>query len=199
MLQYSDGTDSGKIFAIFWSIFNLSAVLGGFITFVYFSSTSSSGNVALFFIFLGLIMAGAFGALGLEAPTALLKKSPKTSFSHDRTLTSPILSEDDDTADTKQPESVGSGIIVASEEISDESWVSEFGATVILFTDPRMARMALIYFYTGFNQPYQLVTFGNRFFTPSTLGLMVALFYSAELVGAFVSAKVVDAPGKVRG
>ena len=55
-----------------------------------------------------------------------------------------------------------------------------------------MARFALIFWYTGFNQPYQLVTFGNRFFTDSTFGILVAAFYAAEVVGAFVSAKIVD-------
>ena len=188
MLQYSDGTDSGKIFAIFWSIFNLSAVLGGFITYIYFSSTSSSGNVVLFFIFLTLITIGAFGALMLAPPESLRKRSPASSKDG---IAQPMLGDVEGKAEASEASAA-----LAASDISSESWVSEFAGTVALFVDPRMARMALIYLYTGFNQPYQLVTFGDRFFTPSTLGLMVALFYSAELVGAFVSAKVVDAPGK---
>lgn len=70
--------------------------------------------------------------------------------------------------------------------------MKEMWATLALFREPRMARMALIFFYTGFNQPYQLVTFGDRFFTPQTLGLMLAVFYFFELVGAWASARLVD-------
>ena len=44
ILQYSDGTNTGHLFSIFWSIFNLSAVAGGILTFAYFS-TSSSGVI----------------------------------------------------------------------------------------------------------------------------------------------------------
>lgn len=36
-----------------------------------------------------------------------------------------------------------------------------------------------------------MVTFGNRFFTPSTLGLIFTIFYGAELLGAWAMARVV--------
>lgn len=42
ILQYSDGTDTGNLFALFWGLFNMSAVAGGFLTFGYFASSHSS-------------------------------------------------------------------------------------------------------------------------------------------------------------
>jgi hypothetical protein len=41
-----------------------------------------------------------------------------------------------------------------------------------------------------------VVTFGNRFFTPSTLGLVFAVFYGAELLGAWAAALVVGDEGR---
>jgi len=37
MLEYSNGADQGRIFAIFWALFNLSALVGGLLTFFYFA------------------------------------------------------------------------------------------------------------------------------------------------------------------
>jgi len=244
MLQYSDGTDSGRIFAIFWAIFNASAVLGGFITYGYFSTQKSDGNVALFVIFLLLISVGGVGALFLSPSTTVHKKSPSSSedlgdggfsdlgagkgLSHsflDEDLTPALLRDNSGhsaSSSLAQPSSsssscsgrveveypVGSeslGAAAASQgqiigaddgggegEISRESWVSELWLTLGMFQDRKMARLALIFWYTGFNQPYQLVTFGDRFFTPATLGLLFSLFYAAEVAGAYVSAQIVD-------
>jgi hypothetical protein len=234
MLQYSDGTDSGRIFAIFWSIFNMSAVLGGFITYGYFSTQKSDGNVPLFLIFLVLITIGGVGALWLKDPSAVHKRSPSSSEDHgddddydedrralaaeqggvldydvDNTnsaaagLSDPMLKQGGGGAGGEGVVTVtagagaaedapGGGGGVGSGEISHDSWITELWLTLGLFQDRKMARLALIFWYTGFNQPYQLVTFGNRFFTPSILGLMLALFYAFEVLGAYLSAKIVD-------
>lgn len=42
MLQYSNGNDAGQLFSIFWGLFNMSAVVGGFVTYGYFASSSSN-------------------------------------------------------------------------------------------------------------------------------------------------------------
>lgn len=68
MLQYSDEHNKGLVFAIFWSLFNVSAVLGGIMLFAYFSSTDSKGNWVLFTIFLCLIGAGACSTMLLLPP-----------------------------------------------------------------------------------------------------------------------------------
>lgn len=41
MLQYSNDNDAGYLFSIFWGIFNCSAVVGGLITYEYFSDSSA--------------------------------------------------------------------------------------------------------------------------------------------------------------
>jgi MFS family permease len=201
MLQYSDGKDAGRIFALFWSIFNASAVFGGLLTFAYFSSNSSDGNVALFVIFLGLILVGACGALLLAPPEAVAEKRSFT----EEDGGSPTNPLQDPLWSSEGGYSSGVAGLLASDaspprppdaEVSSASWVDELGGTLALFLEPRMARFTAIFFYTGFNQPYQLVTFGDRFFTPPALGLATALFFGAEVAGAFVSARVVDAAGK---
>ncbi|EOD30682.1 hypothetical protein EMIHUDRAFT_232475 [Emiliania huxleyi CCMP1516] len=47
MLEYSDGTDQGRLFAIFWALFNCSSVVGGLLTFFYFSHHSEEASVAV--------------------------------------------------------------------------------------------------------------------------------------------------------
>eukprot|EP00929_Paragymnodinium_shiwhaense_P090537 TRINITY_DN50728_c0_g1_i2.p1 TRINITY_DN50728_c0_g1~~TRINITY_DN50728_c0_g1_i2.p1 ORF type:complete len:208 (-),score=28.94 TRINITY_DN50728_c0_g1_i2:99-722(-) len=61
--------------------------------------------------------------------------------------------------------------------------------------------MAPIYFYSGFNQPYQLVTVGHRCFKPATMGLQLAFFYAAEILGGFAAGRSLDShpqPGASR-
>jgi hypothetical protein len=219
MLQYSDGNDSGRIFAIFWSIFNLSAVFGGFITFAYFANESSSGNVPLFIIFLILIIIGGIGALMLADPQSVHKKSPMASFAKDERggmlsggsgnggagggggnarnyNQNSGMSDDDElfndlTASLTQQQRnqylirstieegdnesrgdastindsshsevrrrkrqddeangmLGSGGGGHGQELSGQSWVVEFAATLKLFLDPSMAKMAMIFWY----------------------------------------------------
>ena len=77
-------------------------------------------------------------------------------------------------------------------EISEEAWWIELKETLKMFQHPQLCRLSLLFWYTGFNQPYQLVTFGDRYFEPSTLGLMFALFYAAEVIGAWVTGKMLD-------
>ncbi|KAK3256791.1 hypothetical protein CYMTET_34095 [Cymbomonas tetramitiformis] len=50
----------------------------------------------------------------------------------------------------------------------------------------------------GFNQPYQLNTFGDRFFDNRSLGLELSLFYGMEIVGGFYAGRMLDL-GKARG
>ena len=52
----------------------------------------------------------------------------------------------------------------ADDERSKENWLTEMRATIAMFGTRRMMLLSLIFFYTGFNQPYQLNTFGNRIF-----------------------------------
>jgi MFS family permease len=47
-------------------------------------------------------------------------------------------------------------------------------------------------FYTGFNQPYQLVTFGNNYCDKESLGLILAVFYFMEILGCIFAGKLFD-------
>lgn len=68
---------AGCAFAIFWALFNLSAVVGGLATFAYFSRQplTPAGEAPLFAAFAALIALGALGSFGLrrlpsDAPAA---------------------------------------------------------------------------------------------------------------------------------
>ena len=84
----------------------------------------------------------------------------------------------------------GSATGTADEEHSTSSarpsWRDEAWHTLKMGLDPRMVRLSPIFFYSGFNQPYQLDTFGNRFFTSKLLGLELFAFYVLEAVGGAV-------------
>lgn len=45
MLQYSTETNSGQLFSVFWGWFNAAAVVGGLVTFLYFSETDSNVRI----------------------------------------------------------------------------------------------------------------------------------------------------------
>ena len=62
--------------------------------------------------------------------------------------------------------------------------VSEFRATVALFTTRRAALLTPLFFYTGFSNPYQLDGFGDRFFRERVLGLELAVFNVNHCVSA---------------
>lgn len=47
-------------------------------------------------------------------------------------------------------------------------------------------------FYTGFNQPYQLITFGNNYCDKESLGLILSVFYFMEIIGCIFAGKLFD-------
>lgn len=69
----------------------------------------------------------------------------------------------------------------------------DFTGTLSMFATKRMACLGILFFYTGFNQPYQLNTFGGRFFNKTSLAIGQIVFYSLEVVGALVYGNVLDA------
>ncbi|KAH8045655.1 G-protein coupled peptide receptor [Aureococcus anophagefferens] len=61
-----------------------------------------------------------------------------------------------------------------------------------LFGTKRALCLALLFWYTGYNQPYQLNGFGDRFFRKRVVGLQLASFYFMEVVGGFVAGRALD-------
>jgi hypothetical protein len=113
--------------------------LGGFMTFAYFSSNTSQGNIVLFIIFLALIVVGAFSTFLLASPESLNKSSPTTS------LTSPLRREDVDAySDDSGSKEIDAAIPFLDESIHT-SLLLETIATLKLFFEPKMARFALIF------------------------------------------------------
>lgn len=80
----------------------------------------------------------------------------------------------------------------STKEISKENWLTEMGATIAMFGTRRMVFLSLIFFYTGYNQPYQLITFGNRIFQKQTIGLEMIIFYMSEIVGGLYVGSMLD-------
>ncbi|KAK3281630.1 hypothetical protein CYMTET_10588 [Cymbomonas tetramitiformis] len=68
ILSYSDGTNGGELFALFWGIFNGSALIGGVLTYAYYAKSNSKGSEVLYIIFLAAIFGGAFMCLLLRNP-----------------------------------------------------------------------------------------------------------------------------------
>jgi len=173
LLEYSSGgTDAGQLWALFWGIFNLSAVAGGLMTATYFAAhDSNTGSVDLYVLFLALILAGATGTFFLMDPKEVSGSTAATQ-------------------------------VADAERLTTSSWAEEVLETFRLFGRPRYMALACIYFYTGFNQPYQIVVMGHRVFAPAVLGLQLSLFYAAEIVGGVVAGRMLDAgtqQGSARG
>ena len=164
--------DVGELFAAFWGLFNTSAVLGGFVTFGYFSTQTSSGNAPLYLAFTALIAAGGAACLLLE--------DDARAAARDR---GPALA--DERAVRAAPTSDGEAV---------RGPVAELRATLSLFGTKRALCLAAIFWYTGFNQPYQLNGFGDRFFEKRVVGLQLASFYFMEVVGGFAAGAALDNP-----
>ena len=174
MMEWSNGSDQGEIFAIFWALFNLSAVFGGGLTFFFFADhpiEDQKSLVPLYVVFL-LCIVGGGACIGCLSPSARRGTSSHATAS---VIASPSPPFDGTAAPAAPP-----------------SMVTEAAATVKLFATPTMAVLAPLMWYTGYNQPYQLNTFGDRFFSARALGLEIIVFYAAEIVGGFAAGWLLD-------
>ena len=73
----------------------------------------------------------------------------------------------------------------------------EIVETAKLLLTRRALLLGPLYWYTGFNQPYQIDNFGDRTFSPKVVGLELALFYLLSVVAAKVAEHVL-VPGHLR-
>ncbi|KAL3811154.1 hypothetical protein ACHAXA_001369 [Cyclostephanos tholiformis] len=85
------------------------------------------------------------------------------------------------------------GIVMAvGDDLSQETWAREAMGTLRLFLTNEMMCLSPLFFYTGFNQPYQQATYGNRFFTRRTIGAELIVFHLMEIVGAVIVGRFLD-------
>ena len=220
---------AGKLIGIFWAIFQCSSIIGGTISFLYYSRKQQDqhveqtnddlhGSTALYLIFLGFIILGAVVsstillspstlkryirptiaeedcAIAVES-TPLLPTSPKTkSHSIDFTMTtrsSTMLPSDSSPVSGNIHKALSTS---SSSSISRSSWLmEEINRTIELFTrKPTLLLLSIFFFYSGFNQPYQQATYGNRFFTKPTIGIELIVFHLFEVIGAIYGGYILD-------
>lgn len=130
--------------------------------------------VLLFLLFLGFILAGALFTNFLLPPSALL--SAKDGSSPD--LKGGIYNDNSQ-----------------SDNRNALSWAAiraELADTLSAFRSRQLLCLSPLFFYTGYKQPYQLVTFGDRFFDDSTLGLEVMSFYFFDMLGGIFTGSLLD-------
>jgi len=186
ILQYSErGVNGGTIFGIFWAFFNVSAICGGAVSFFLFNGQAGDNErsnehsvVLLFLLFLGFILSGALFTNFLLPPSEL--SSAQSGISQ--------------TSNAGIPNSDVSSQIMDKHE-SALSWAAirvEVLNTMSAFRSKRLLFLSFLFFYTGYKQPYQLVTFGDRFFDDSTLGLEVMSFYCLDMIGGIFTGNLLD-------
>eukprot|EP00977_Amphora_coffeiformis_P027439 scaffold34612_cov165-Amphora_coffeaeformis.AAC.5 len=188
---------SGTLMGIFWAVFQGSALVGGIISFSFYSESPSGGSVWLYIIFLAFIVLGALSTQLLLPPGMLLASSAKR-HKDEKTDLLPAVDEKTSllpsTSSTLSLASVDTQPVeVASVLDESSSWFEQAKKTLQLFWTRPMQILCTLFFYTGLNQPYQQATFSNRFFSRRTIGLEMVVFHVFEIVGAIHVGKALDA------
>jgi len=211
------GVDGGKTFAIFWAYFNVSGMVGGLVSFGFFyfglgdGDVASSGVVKLYAIFLSFLLLGVgVASLTLIDPQFLVRDDiedgatpvniPHDSVGFDQTKYSKNTQflVCDDIEDGATPvniphDSVGFDQIKCSKNMLLKSrWYDDSIGTIKLFVTRRTLLLLPIFFFTGYKQAYQIVTFGDRFFNTSTLGIEILIFYAADVYGGIIAGNLLD-------
>lgn len=163
--------DPAKSFGIFWAFFSTAAVAGGLLTFGFYSSVEGTGHAGE-----GIGKEPSEPPIGLFYVYTLLMLA----------AASLTLCVSQGGASSTSP---GSAV---TQTIPGASWQEEARHTLAMIGEPRIVLLAPLFFYSGFNQPYQLDTFGNRFFSPRLLGLELVAFYSLGAIGGVVAGQMLD-------
>jgi hypothetical protein len=176
---------SGMLLGVFWAVFQCSSLAGGAMSFVYYSQ-KPSGSVLLYAIFLGFILLGAMSTQ-LLLPPSLLTMTTRGDDGAVETAESVATTEETTLLPhEKLPEDANSNVSTAS------SWWRQVNSTIQVFCTKPILMLSALFFYTGFNQPYQQSTFGNRFVTKRTIGVELIVFHLAEIVGALFCGRALD-------
>ena len=77
---------------------------------------------------------------------------------------------------------------------SSGGWFDDEASKTLRFftTTKRMWVLSIFFFYSGYNQPYQQATYGNRFFTKRTIGIELIVFHLFEIIGAIYGGRILD-------
>lgn len=191
---------SGTILAVFWAVYQCSSLVGGAISFVYYSRRPTA-DTKLYVIFLGFILIGG-AATQLLLPPSMLKNSSTPMEERRRAIKE--VDDDSQLLVSEETELIGDGheevesfrvtpsVTYGDDDTSSETWLDEAVNTLRLFLTQPMLHMSLLFFYMGFNQPYQQATFGNRFFSRRTIGIELIVFHLMEIVGAIYCGRALD-------
>jgi len=188
-------SQTGKLMGLFWAIFQCSSLVGGAISFLYYDRTPE-GSAPLYVLFLGFILAGAVSTQFLLHPSMLSIPNGIGQGHHDVELTSestPLAHDASVECDCPRKDGVK-----MNEDLSHQSWREEVHGSLSIFYTRKMAPLLLLFFYSGFNQPYQQSSFGNRFVTKRTIGLELIVFHLWEIIAAIVCGRFLDREGKGR-
>lgn len=162
LLAYAIPEKKGKYISIFWIIFNLGGLVGGFITFGLNynnnSDESDRANAVSYFVFVAIIAVGVLGAIFLLAPPSRVIREDNK----------PVIFE-------KAPSALA--------EIKGAIYVS-CQTPMILLTIPFIASN---WFYT-----YQFSGFNRFIFNIRTRGFNSALYWGSQIIGSFCIGKVLD-------
>lgn len=182
---------TGTLMSIFWSIFQCSSLVGGSISFMYYNK-KPAGSTSLYILFLGFIFIGAIFTQFL-LPPSMLQSSDKVNEEMDLEMKSEQtpLNVDSGAQYVRGGEKNESGAAI-NEDLSNKSWFDEAKGTIQIFFTREMMYLSLLFMYTGFNQPYQQATFGNRFFTKRTIGAELIIFHLMEILGAIAVGRFLD-------
>ena len=177
---------TGSLMSIFWAIFQCSSLVGGSISFVYYNQ-KPEGSTSLYTLFLGFILIGAIFSQFLLPPCMLRSKDTANDYK-DLELKSeqtPLTVDVESIAEYARGESQHSSETI-KEDLSQQSWLEEARGTIRIVLTREMVSLSLLFLYTGFNQPYQQATFGNRFFTKRSIGAELIIFHLMEILGAII-------------
>jgi len=187
---------AGTLMSIFWAIFQCSSLVGGSISFIYYNK-KPEGSTSLYILFLGFIFIGAIFTQFL-LPPSMLQSNYKVNKEHDLEMKSERtpLSADSiaqyDGDESQMSEKNENGAAMKEDYLSTKSWYEEAKGTLQIFLTREMMYLSPLFMYTGFNQPYQQATFGNRFFTKRTIGAELIVFHLMEILGAIVVGRFLD-------
>jgi MFS family permease len=189
---------TGTIMGVFWAVYQCSSLVGGTISFICYSHRPAA-DTKLYIVFLGFILVGGAATQLLLSPSMLKNSTP----TGEKRRTVKQVDDDSQLLVSEETELIGNGhekvesflmtpTVSYGDDTSSETWLDEAVNTLRLFRTQPMLHMSLLFFYMGFNQPYQQATFGNLFFSRRTIGIELIVYHLMEIVGAIYCGRALD-------